>query len=211
MLHRHSPLTTHHRLGFTLIELLVVISIISLLISILLPALQGARQEARRIKCMSGLKQLHLTVSLYQQDFKGWMKHYVMYASNQNGSIYHTLKSYMDDIRAYQCPDDPYVLNNPKTNLSYSIVGWRNNTSGNGGHWITDDVLTSESALLADRFYGWSSDPLHHHHEGLNVAYMDSSVKWRRDENNDWLTNVVAPVGDNIYRTWLKIGAELKD
>jgi prepilin-type N-terminal cleavage/methylation domain-containing protein/prepilin-type processing-associated H-X9-DG protein len=46
--------------GFTLVELLVVISIIALLMAVLMPALAKAREQGKRVNCMSNLKQLTL-------------------------------------------------------------------------------------------------------------------------------------------------------
>jgi len=49
---------SNQRGAFTVIEMLVVIFIISLLIAILLPSLYKARESARRIVCVSHLKQI---------------------------------------------------------------------------------------------------------------------------------------------------------
>jgi prepilin-type N-terminal cleavage/methylation domain-containing protein/prepilin-type processing-associated H-X9-DG protein len=55
--------------GFTLIELLVVIAIIAILAAILFPVFAQARESARKISCLSNLKQLALGWVMYSQDY----------------------------------------------------------------------------------------------------------------------------------------------
>src|ERR1051325_4378869 len=49
--------SSHSGRGFTLIELLVTFGIIALLASLLLSTLSRAKEQARRMKCVSNLKQ----------------------------------------------------------------------------------------------------------------------------------------------------------
>jgi len=57
------------RSGFTLIELLVVIAIIAILAAILFPVFAQARENARKAKSISNLKQLALAHQMYAQDY----------------------------------------------------------------------------------------------------------------------------------------------
>jgi prepilin-type N-terminal cleavage/methylation domain-containing protein len=54
--------------GFTLIELLVAIAIIAALAALLLPALARAKEQARRVKCISNLKQIALAAKTFTLD-----------------------------------------------------------------------------------------------------------------------------------------------
>lgn len=59
------------RRAFTLIELLVVIAIIAILAAILFPVFAKAREAARKISCVSNLRQIGTGMSMYVQDYDG--------------------------------------------------------------------------------------------------------------------------------------------
>ena len=57
------------RRGFTLIELLVVIAIIAILAAMLFPVFARARESARKIQCLSNVKNLAMAVQMYLTDY----------------------------------------------------------------------------------------------------------------------------------------------
>lgn len=59
--------------GFTLIELLVVIAIIAILAGILFPVFARARESARKISCLSNMKQIGTALIMYMGDYDGAM------------------------------------------------------------------------------------------------------------------------------------------
>ncbi|HUU83318.1 MAG TPA: type II secretion system protein [Phycisphaerae bacterium] len=65
-----------YRAGFTLIELLVVVSIIALLIAILMPSLRGARDQAKKVRCMANLRAIGIALRTYADDNRQEMPGY---------------------------------------------------------------------------------------------------------------------------------------
>ena len=140
--------------GFTLVELLVVISIIAMLMSILMPALGRAREAARRVVCLSNLRQLTLAWNMYAMDnddklcspdtFYG-VSYGVSNASwvcegDELGIKKGVLWPYTQSIGVYECQSARSyrsVHSRPERLRDYSM----SRTMGYQlGHWNTDSV-----------------------------------------------------------------------
>jgi len=58
--------------GFTLIEVLVVVAIVALIVSILIPTLAKAREQARRVACLSNMSNMPKAVLSFTMEHRGY-------------------------------------------------------------------------------------------------------------------------------------------
>ncbi len=133
--------------AFTLIELLVVIAIIAVLMAILMPSLRLARDQARRVHCVSNVKTLALAWFMYKDenddklvggntDPGNWVGRpnpsqapiEEQYDAIMRGLLY----PYTKTVKVYHCPADRREAGVNVAFLTFSIPGGANGESWSG-------------------------------------------------------------------------------
>jgi prepilin-type N-terminal cleavage/methylation domain-containing protein len=74
---RSARIDEQFRRGFTVVELLVVIAIIGILLAITIPAVQQSRASARRVQCLSNLRQLGVAINNFESSHKRYPESYI--------------------------------------------------------------------------------------------------------------------------------------
>jgi prepilin-type N-terminal cleavage/methylation domain-containing protein len=138
--------------GFTLIELLVVIAIIAILAAILFPVFATARENARKITCVSNLKQLGTSVLMYAQDYDDYLPN--NFAGKKDTLLWQDLSGsglmdpYLKNKQIWFCPSDkPHTYKNQTYDYSYCLY---NNTADVNKHAYPSKM---ESHSLAEALY----------------------------------------------------------
>lgn len=159
---------------FTLIELLVVIAIISILMSILMPALNNAKKEAKRIACLSNIRQISIGICSYENDYSDWLPQYYnslesgkdscWFGYPQLGQYFNQNTSNTATVKVFHCP-----AQTPPTDLSmqtYSLsamqgLGFRDVNQGYKIRHKRNEMAKSAGKvmMLADGVQTTSSTP----------------------------------------------------
>lgn len=98
------------RRAFTIIELLVVITVIAILAAILFPVFARARENGRRVVCISNLRQIGCALGSYLPDWDDmypWAyRAFDIGAVPTHPQLWEAMSGYTRDARIWVCPSD---------------------------------------------------------------------------------------------------------
>lgn len=133
--------------AFTLIELLVVIAIIAILAAILFPVFAQAKEAAKKTQCLSGIKQVNLSLMMYMADNDDIFPPAYGYnlpngpGSFDDSGINHwsgVMSPYVKNWAIFVCPSDTLKGQSP-TNFTGDNMGFGVPTGATAGNPLVQD------------------------------------------------------------------------
>lgn len=123
---------THYQRGFTLLELFVVISVIGVVLWLLTPRSGGNRVKAKRINCVSNLKQIALAFKIYAGDHNEllpWETTERKITTLQNQQVWQYIlvsSNELGSAKLLMCPGDAARISNRASDFSAEPDGLAN-------------------------------------------------------------------------------------
>ena len=188
----------------------MVIAIIAILAGMLLPALNSAREKARRISCVSNLKQIGLAAKMYSGDFNEKFPTANYYIKNSDNSVvantgFHNGPSitllmsqgYSTDYKTYVCPSGTLDGKKPATHApaTDSADYWLGAAAGQIAQSNLSYAFIAgmnendspDSGLAFDAGYEVASTKSNHEKYG-SILFVDGSA--RGEAGNDWAKKI---------------------
>jgi prepilin-type N-terminal cleavage/methylation domain-containing protein/prepilin-type processing-associated H-X9-DG protein len=189
------PLTTS---GFTVIEMLVVVALLGVLMALLFPVLAQAREQGRKITCLSQLQQIGRAHLLYVQDWDEQLPDWRFPALGRPesfGDFVFWPEFLQPRLRSEAVLRDPSpaepLFPGDGTNLAdYALCTWGPDGRGTEDsphfRWAGPPLSLAqvrwpaETILLMDGFTStfWSRGFEPRHRKGLNVCFLDGHARW---------------------------------
>ncbi len=218
------------RSGFTLVELLVVMAIVAILASLLLPALQSAKENARRTKCLSNLMQIGRAICQYLNDndgrfFPSEKSVRFSYLSRLRPPVPYSVDfgppidqrkdrlwpTYIDDRRVFICPSNKKNYPCPQGEYyyeyNYRLFRGQENISSSDlalGHSEADLIEPVRTPLVHDTD-GYSRNKYmdledNHGKAGGNMVFCDYHGEWITGPHWYGVVGQRGPTYDFLYR-----------
>ena len=130
----------------------MLVPFLAVMAALLLPALARARQEARRMQCLSNLKQIGLACHMYAQENNG----------NFPERLSQLYPQYAPGLNLFKCPTADYPVETKEdidSESTYVLVSGLKSTD------------RPETVLVHEKVDS-------HHGDGGNVLHVDGHVKW---------------------------------
>jgi len=189
---RNQMSTTARGRGFTLVELLIVVGLIALLISLLLPALNKAKEQSNRAKCMANLRTLGQAMFFYAGANKDRLPNCNPpgVASNSaaaDRALLALVNNFVRAPRVFYCPSDkdsepqeivtaiPQVPNSARISYDFYSIYWLPEY-GPKLSYLKNAPLAWDVGVDPSRSFNPDQN---HGPSGGNVVHSDGHAEWQ--------------------------------